>query len=240
MIGDIIGVTTHQVALDENYELDCAALLNAIEQYNPAVIFLAYPNNPTGNLWKRADIEKILSACKGFVVIDEAYGPFASDSFAGDLVKHENLLLLRTASKLGLAGIRFGWLAGNPRVIAELNKLRLPYNINQLTQMTLEFALDNYPLFAEQAQAICRSRGALFASLSAMDGIMAYPSAANFILVKLLKQDATRVFESLLKQKILVKNLSQQTGLEQCLRITVGTEDENNRLLQALDKALNQ
>ena len=98
----------------------------------------------------------------------------------------------------------------------------------------------NYPLFAEQAQAICRSRGALFASLSAMDGIMAYPSAANFILVKLLKQDATRVFESLLKQKILVKNLSQQTGLEQCLRITVGTEDENNRLLQALGKALNQ
>jgi histidinol-phosphate aminotransferase len=240
MIGDIVGVTTHQVALDENYELDCAALLNAIEQYNPAVLFLAYPNNPTGNLWKRADIEKILSACKGFVVIDEAYGPFASDSFAGDLVKHENLLLLRTASKLGLAGIRFGWLAANPRVIAELNKLRLPYNINQLTQMTLEFALDNYPLFAEQAQAICRSRAALFASLSAMDGIMAYPSAANFILVKLHKQDATRVFESLLKQKILVKNLSQQNGLEQCLRITVGTEDENNRLLQALGKSLNQ
>lgn len=240
MIGQIVGVTTHAVRLDADYELDCAALLDAIDKFNPAVLFLAYPNNPTGNLWRRADLEKILSASKGFVVIDEAYGPFASDSFAEDLADYDNLLLLRTASKLGLAGIRFGWLAGHPRVIAELNKLRLPYNINQLTQLTLEFALDNYPLFADQAQAICQSRTALFDSLSSIKGVKAYPSAANFILIKLLDNDATRVFENLLEQKILVKNLSQQNGLEQCLRITVGTEDENSQLLAALRKALDQ
>lgn len=240
IIGEIVGVTSHSVQLDADYELDSVAVLNAIEKYNPAVLFLAYPNNPTGNLWKRTDMEKILSASNGFVVIDEAYGPFASDSFAGDVAAYENLLLLRTASKLGLAGIRFGWLAGQPRVIAELNKLRLPYNINQLTQLTLEFALDNYPLFADQAQAICQSRTTLFEALSSVNGIRAYPSAANFILIKILEKDATQVFESLLEQKILVKNLSQQRGLERCLRITVGTEDENTQFLAALGEALNQ
>ena len=240
MIGDIIGVTTHLVPLDQDYELDCAAMLKAIEEHNPAVIFLAYPNNPTGNLWKRGDIEKILSVSQGFVVVDEAYGPFASDSFVNDLATHDNLLLLRTASKLGLAGIRFGWLTGNAGVIAELNKLRLPYNINQLTQLTLEFALDNYSLFAEQAQAICQSRNSLSASLSAMAGIRVFPSAANFILIKVLELDASRVFASLFEQKILIKNLSQQPGLGQCLRITVGTEDENQQCLAALEQALNQ
>ena len=238
MIGDIVGVESYSVSLDQDYELDCAAILAAIEKYNPALLFLAYPNNPTGNLWNRADIEKIVKASNGFVIIDEAYGPFANDSFVDDLSQYKNMLLLRTASKLGLAGIRFGWLAGDRDAIAELNKLRLPYNINQLTQLTLEFALDNYSLFSQQAQAICDSRAKLFSALNELKGIQAFPSEANFILIKVLEKDVTQVFENLLDQKVLIKNLSKQTGLERCLRITVGTEEENKKLLDALNQAL--
>ncbi|MEM8844931.1 MAG: histidinol-phosphate transaminase [Pseudomonadota bacterium] len=238
MIGDIVGVKSYSVNLDENFELDFEALLAAIEKHSPSLLFLAYPNNPTGNLWKRDQIETIVTSTNGFVIIDEAYGPFASDSFVDDLAHYKNMLLLRTASKLGLAGIRFGWLVGNAEIIAELNKLRLPYNINQLTQLTLEFALDNFQIFAQQAKTLCDSRSKLFAELSAINEIKAYPSQANFILIKVLSKDATQVFENLLSQKILIKNLSKQNGLDQCLRITVGTEEENNQLLTALDKAL--
>ena len=238
MIGDIVGVKSYSVSLDKNYELDRDAILSAIEKYNPALLFIAYPNNPTGNLWKRTDIEKIANASNGFVVIDEAYGPFANDSFVNNLCQYKNMLLLRTASKLGLAGIRFGWLTGDTNVITELNKLRLPYNINQLTQLTLEFALDNYPLFAQQAQKICESRTNLFEALNNLESIQVFPSEANFILIKVLDKNATQVFEKILDQKVLIKDLSMQNGLENCLRITVGTDEENDKLLDALKQAL--
>ncbi len=238
MIAQIIGVECHVVSLDESYELDVAAMLAAIDQHDPALIFLAYPNNPTGNLWSRKDIQVIVENSKGIVVIDEAYGPFAGDSFTGDLAKNNNMLLLRTASKLGLAAIRFGWLTGDSALIAELNKIRLPYNINQLTQLTMEFALDNYALFAEQAETIRSLRSSLFGQLSAIDGVKPYTSEANFILIKVLSRDARKVFDSLLEQKVLIKNVSNQAGLDQCLRVTVGSKEENKIFCEALISAL--
>jgi len=238
MIAQMIGVDCHVVSLDESYQLDSAAMLAAIDKYDPALIFLAYPNNPTGNLWDRGDIQAILDKSKGMVVIDEAYGPFAADSFTNDLASNKNMLLLRTASKLGLAAIRFGWLAGDAKLIAELNKIRLPYNINQLTQLTMEFALDNYAMFAEQADTIRSLRGSLFADLSAIEGIKPYTSDANFILFKVLAQDASEVFEHLLELKVLIKNVSKQTGLEQCLRVTVGSKEENKIFCDALISVL--
>jgi histidinol-phosphate aminotransferase len=238
MIAEMIGVDCHVVALDENHELDKAAMLTAIEKYDPALIFLAYPNNPTGNSWNRGDIQAIMDNSKGIVVIDEAYGPFAADSFTNDLKNNNNMLLLRTASKLGLAAIRFGWLAGDSTLIAELNKIRLPYNINQLTQLTMEFALDNYELFAEQAETIRVLRGSLFGQLSAMEGVKPYNSEANFILIKVLTSDASEVFDRLLEQKVLIKNVSKQTGLDQCLRVTVGSKEENKIFCEAFINAL--
>ncbi len=238
MIAEMIGVECHVVALDENYQLDATAMLAAINKYDPALIFLAYPNNPTGNLWDRGDIQTILDSSQGMVVIDEAYGPFAADSFTDDLAKNNNMLLLRTASKLGLAAIRFGWLAGDAALISELNKIRLPYNINQLTQLTMEFALDNYAMFAEQADTIRSLRGSLFGQLSAIEGIKPFASEANFILIKVLTHDASIVFDHLLKQKVLIKNVSKQTGLAQCLRITVGSKEENKIFCDALINAL--
>jgi histidinol-phosphate aminotransferase len=238
MISEMIGVECHVVPLDENYQLDISAMLTAIEKYDPALIFLAYPNNPTGNLWSRNDIQAIMDNSKGIVVIDEAYGPFAADSFSDDLKNNNNMLLLRTASKLGLAAIRFGWLAGGSALIAELNKIRLPYNINQLTQLTMEFALDNYELFAEQAETIRALRESMFGQLCAIEGVKPYASDANFILFKVLKLDACKVFDGLLEQKVLIKNVSKQPGLDQCLRATIGSKEENKIFCDALSIAL--
>ena len=238
MIADMVGTECNIVPLKKNFELDVDAMLMAIAKYDPALTFIAYPNNPTGNLWPKEDIQQIINASKGLVVIDEAYGPFANETFANEIGKHKNMLLLRTASKMGLAGIRFGWMVGDAEFISELNKLRLPYNINQLTQLTMSFALDNYEVFAKQTQQICEFRNTLYQRLADLGGVQPYASSANFILFKVLSVDADDVFQKLLQQNVLIKNLSKQEGLNQCLRVTVGTEQENNVFYDALKKAL--
>ena len=237
IIAELVGLKNVVVDLDQHFELNIEAMLAAIDEHDPALIFLAYPNNPTGNLWPREDIYRILEASSGLVVIDEAYGPFAADSFTDDLVRYENALLLRTASKLGLAGIRFGWLAAAPALMAELNKIRLPYNINELTQLTMDFALDHYEVFAQQAKQICASRSHMLKSLGSLEGVKVYPSEANFVLIRLLQKDATELFQELRDEDaILIKNLSKQVGLTQCLRLTVGTEIENQTLCEAITR----
>lgn len=239
IIAELVGLKNVVVDLDQHFELNIEAMLAAIDEHDPALIFLAYPNNPTGNLWPREDIYRILEASSGLVVIDEAYGPFAADSFTDDLVRYENALLLRTASKLGLAGIRFGWLAAAPALMAELNKIRLPYNINELTQLTMDFALDHYEVFAQQAKQICASRSHMLKILGSLEGVKVYPSEANFVLIRLLQKDATELFQELRDEDaILIKNLSKQVGLTQCLRLTVGTEIENQTLCEAITRRL--
>ncbi len=238
MIAEMVGIPCHIVSLRSDFALDVNAMLVAIKKYDPALTFIAFPNNPTGTLWSKQDILQIVQASKGFVVVDEAYGPFTDQSFVDELEKYSNLLLLRTASKLGLAGIRFGWLSGNTGVIAELNKLRLPYNINQLTQLTMEFALDHYGEFQSQAKKICQSRSTLYEMLVALNGVEPVPSSANFILFKVTSGDADQVFDQLLAQKILIKNVGKQPGLANCLRVTVGTDEENMSFMKGLENAL--
>lgn len=238
MIAQIINLPCHEVPLDHQFGLDLDAMLKAIDQHDPALIFLAYPNNPTGNLWPRTQIEQIVRSSSGLVVLDEAYGPFASDSFVKDLAHYPNLLVLRTVSKLGLAGVRFGWLTASDELITELDKLRLPYNINQLTEATVEFAVDHYEVFADQAKQLCENRTVLFDILSNMDGIDAFPSEANFILFRTRDVSAGQVFERLVQNNVLIKNLSSQPGLENCLRVTVGSEEENAQFIQALKQSL--
>ena len=223
----------------DDFGLDLAALLAAIDRQQPALIFLAYPNNPTGNRFAAEDIRQILQATAGLVVVDEAYFPFADHSFLPDLLEFDNLLVLRTLSKMGLAGLRLGWLVGAPRWLNEFDKLRLPYNINVLTQVSAEFALVHQTVLLEQAARIRASRAALFADLNALPGITAFPSEANFILLRVPTGQANRLFESLREGRILVKNLSAAGGLLQdCLRVTVGTAEENQAFLAALAAAL--
>jgi histidinol-phosphate aminotransferase len=227
--------------LADTFDLDLQTMLAAIEQHQPSVIFLAYPNNPTGNLFSETAILEIIQAAKGLVVIDEAYAPFANASFINMLDQYDNLLVMRTVSKLGLAGLRLGYIIGNPAIIEQLNKIRLPYNINSLTQISANFALSNKTLFDQQTQKICAERAVVFKQLNELEGITAYPSAANFILFKAPENKATEIFLSIRQQGVLIKNMSPQGGsLSDCLRVTIGKPQENKAFLTALRKSLVQ
>lgn len=221
--------------LADNFELDLDVMLDVIRVDQPPVIFLAYPNNPTGNLFDANAIETIIKTAPGLVVLDEAYAPFANASFIDKLPEYQNLLVMRTVSKLGLAGLRLGYIAGNKNIVEQLNNIRLPYNINSLTQVTAEFALRNQALFDQQTQQICRDRATVLKQLNQLTGITAYPSSANFILFKTKENQATVIFEGLKKQGVLIKNLSPQGGLlVDCLRVTIGKAEENEVFLDAL------
>jgi histidinol-phosphate aminotransferase len=195
-------------------------MLAAIENINLRSFL---PTPTTLKLFSEASVREIIAAAKGLVVIDEAYAPFAGASFLNSLSQYDNLLVMRTVSKLGLAGLRLGYIVGNPAIIGQLNKIRLPYNINVLTQISADFALSNKTLFDQQTQKICAERSALFKRLNEIDGITAYPSAANFILFRTPKGQANAIFASIKQQGVLIKNLSAQNKLlSDCLRVTIG------------------
>lgn len=239
MIATFTGMKFVGVPLAPDFSLDMPAMRKAIERHQPAVIFLAYPNNPTGNLFAREDIVRVIERTPGLVVLDEAYHAFAGQSFMDQLGKHDNLLVMRTLSKQGLAGLRLGVLAGPRPWLEEFNKVRLPYNIGVLTQASAEFALAHLALMEEQAGLIRAERERVFESLSALKDVRAWPSRTNFILFRVEKGDADRVFEGLCQRGVLIKNLNSAGGvLGNCLRVTVGTPEENNSFLKALEASL--
>jgi len=234
-----LGLNYHSVPLQADFSLDLPALLAAIKIEQPALIFLAYPNNPTGNLFDITAIEAILQTSTGLVVIDEAYAPFAHASFMEHLAHYENLLVMRTLSKLGLAGLRLGFIVGNSTLIDQLDKVRLPYNINVLTQVSAIFALSHESLFLAQTQLICEQRALLVEQLKGLTEMTVYPSSANFILFRTPPERADEIFAGLKQQGILIKNLSPQAGLlSDCLRVTVGKPEENQLFFTALVKTL--
>ncbi|WP_188567943.1 histidinol-phosphate transaminase [Undibacterium terreum] len=227
------------VPLAADLSLDKAAMLAAIAQHSPAVVYLAYPNNPTGNLFDKDDMLEIIAAVgnSGVVVVDEAYQPFAQASFMPLLPKFDNLVVMRTVSKLGLAGIRLGYMSGSAALMGEFDKVRPPYNINVLTQAAAEFVLQHVDVLDAQAAQLREQRGKLAAALAALPGVSVFPSAANFLLVRV--PNSEQAFAKLLEHKILVKNMGKMHALlENCLRITVSTPEENAALLDALSASL--
>ncbi len=227
------------VPLRDDLTLDKPAMLAAIAEHKPAVVFLAYPNNPTGNLFDAADVEDIIRALgdSGIAVVDEAYGPFARTSFMHRLPEFENLVVMRTVSKLGLAGIRLGYMAAAPRLLEQFEKVRPPYNINVLTQVAAEFALDNIDILNEQATALIAAREQLSADLAKLPRVTVFPSAANFLLVRV--PDAGQACAKLLADKVMVKNVSKMHALlANCIRVTVGTPEENSAFLDAFKASL--
>jgi len=227
------------VPLAADLSLDKAAMLAAIAQHRPVVVYLAYPNNPTGNLFDKDAMLEIIAAVgdTGVVVVDEAYQPFAQASFMPLLPHYDNLVVMRTVSKLGLAGIRLGYMSGNAALMAEFEKVRPPYNINVLTQAAAEFVLQHVDVLDAQAAQLREQRSRLAVALAALPGVSVFPSAANFLLIRV--QDAEQVFAKLLEHKILVKNVGKMHSLlENCLRITVSTPEENASLLDALAASL--
>lgn len=219
----------------EDFALDQAAILTAIVRYQPALIFIAWPNNPTGNLFDKGVVLEVIKHAPGLIVIDEAYHAFSGQTFVPHLGEFENLLVMRTFSKSGLAGIRLGYLLGQASVLAELEKVRLPYNINALTQATAGFILEHAQVLEEQYRRILTGREYLLAGLNRIQGIQVWPSAANFILFRTLNRAADEVFAGLGQRGILIKNLhGSHPLLENCLRVTVGTEKENQSFLEAM------
>jgi histidinol-phosphate aminotransferase len=239
MSAQLQGLAFHGVPLTADFELDTPAMLAAIAQQRPAIVYLAYPNNPTANLWKVDSMLAIIEATAqagGLVVVDEAYQPFASDSFMHRISGYKHVLLMRTLSKFGLAGVRLGYMVGPQALMNEIDKVRPPYNISVLDYECALFALEHAATFEAQAQAIKEQRAMLLEALPQL-GVQVFPSQANMLLIRVKDADAS--FEKLKKQGVLIKNVSKMHPLlSQCLRLTVGTPEENQRLLLALKEAL--
>jgi len=225
------------VPLRADFTLDAAAFVERVKAERPALVFIAYPNNPTGVLYDEADVIAILRAAQGLVVLDEAYHAFAQKSFLPRLAEFPNLVVLRTVSKLGLAGIRLGYLAARPEWVVQFNKVRQAYNVGALTQAAAIFALERLERLEEQAARIRAERTRLGAALAALTGVSVFPSQANFFLVRV--PEADRAYEGLRRRGVLVRNFNgAHPLLANCLRITVGTPEENRILLDALREAL--
>ena len=228
------------VALTADFELDEAAMLAAIELHRPALTYIAYPNNPTANLFDDGAVERIVAAVgaqDGLVVIDEAYQPFSSRSWMGKVAQHEHVLVMRTLSKFGLAGVRLGYLVGAAALIDEVDKVRPPYNISALNAEATLFALDHADEFAHQAEVLRAERAKLLLALRGLPGATPFPSEANMILVRV--PDAKKSFEGMRARGVLVKNVEGlHPLLRSCLRLTVGTPEENVLMIDALKASL--
>ena len=238
-ITEAVGCKFIGVPLIDNFFLDCKQILSMIEEYDPSCIFLAYPNNPTGNLFDYAAIQTIIDSAEGLVILDEAYYPYCGKTFLQEISKNENLVVLRTFSKLGLAALRLGFLAGPHPWLKEINKVRLPYNINALTQVSVRFALSKNAWFQSQAEKTCTERNRFQKRLQRFSEVKVYKSETNFVLFRLVTRDSDVVFESLRDQKILIKNMNgSDEALRNCLRVTIGAPEENQKFFQALSIAL--
>ena len=228
------GMRYRGVPLRADFALDADAMEAAIAGERPALVYLAYPNNPTGNLFDTASVERVLRAAPGLVVVDEAYHAFADASFLARLADFPNLLVLRTVSKIGMAGLRLGYAVAAPEWIAEFDKVRPPYNLNAMTQAIAPVLLAQQDMLAAWAQELKAQRARLEAALARLPGVSVFPTRTNFVLARV--PDAPRWFDALRTAGILVKNRhGVHPLLEHCLRITVGTAAENDALLTALN-----
>jgi histidinol-phosphate aminotransferase len=237
MSAQLQGLKFIGVPLTADFELDEDAMLTAIAEQRPAVIYIAYPNNPTANLWDDAVIDRIIDAAPGLVVIDEAYQPFSSRSYIDRIGGHSHVLLMRTLSKFGLAGVRIGYMMGPKALIAEIDKVRPPYNISVLNCECALFALEHEAVFAAQAKTLREERAGIKTALAALPGVKTWPSDANMVLVRV--PDAQKTFDGMKSHGVLVKNVSKMHPLlANCLRLTVGTAGENAQMLAALKTSL--
>ncbi len=229
----LFGMEYVGVPLNPDFSMNLAAVLEAVRTHQPAVIFLAYPNNPTGVMFERAQVEAVLDAAPGVVVVDEAYGSFSGDSFLPLAGRSKNLVVMRTLSKIGFAGLRMGYACGHPALMGELAKIVPPYNMNQLSLAAAAYALQHRDWVEEKVSLLKQERVRVAQALAALPNTEVFASEANFITIRV--PDAQAVFDALKADKILVKKLhGAHPLLEQCLRLTIGTPEQNDRVLAVL------
>ena len=232
--GNFVGID-----LDENFQLSQDSWLSGVERNQPACIFIAYPNNPTGNFFDEKLIEDTVRVSDGLVVVDEAYHAYSGRSIMAMAEQYENLVIVRTLSKSGFAGLRVGYMMSQPSWSTEFEKIRFPYNISVLAQESAVFALNHWEEICQNTETVIRHRNSMISHLERMGGIEVFPTQTNFITIRVKDENATRIFEELQLDGILIKNLhGYHPLLSNCLRLTVGTDDENRQLLAALGRCL--
>lgn len=237
MAAKLQGIRFVGVPTTPDFELDLPAMLAAVREHQPALVYIAYPNNPTANLWNDAAIDAIIEAAPGIVVMDEAYQPFAARDSMQRLMRHPHVMLMRTMSKFGLAGVRIGYLIGRRELVAEVDKLRPPFNISVLNCEAALFALEHADEYAHQAEVIRSEREKLQVVLRELPGVTPFPSEANMILARV--PDSARCFEGMRARGVLVKNIGgMHPLLANCVRLTVGTPEENVLMIDALKASL--
>src|SRR5450432_904414 len=227
-------VEVRRAPLSEKFELDLNAIQELVDEQTK-IIWICSPNNPTGNAFNRTDIEMILNNFDGLLVIDEAYINFSrQQSFIRELTEYPNLVILQTLSKAwGLAGLRVGMAFASERVIEVLNRIKPPYNIGQSVQSLVLDALKETAIVNDRIKEIVAMRNELQIKIANLPGVLkVYPSEANFLLIQI--ENARQVYESLLKKGIVVRDRSSAPGCKDCLRITVGTKEQNDLLLKTL------
>lgn len=234
--GLAVGHRVVEVPLDENFDIDADAIIDACHREHAKVVFLSTPNNPTGNRFSDEKAMRVIRESNALVVVDEAYGDFSGKSIIPALKDNMNLIILRTLSKIGMAGLRVGIMAANPPLLTELDKVRLPYNINSLSQAAASVFLDNMDAINRQIDAVISERERIYSALNGLTGVSPYPSEANFILFKVA--DADYLHKRLIENGVLIRNLNRPGRLENCMRVTIGTPEENAAFLGAMKAVL--
>lgn len=235
IISQALGEKKREIPLDRDFDIDLDPMIAAVRKERPKLVFLSSPNNPTGNCFSSEKILKIIAESKGLVVVDEAYQPFASEKgFVPLLRDYKNLVIMRTLSKIGLAALRFGFIIADEAIIEEVNKVRLPFNVNALSQAVAVEALKKKKALKAAIQEIAAERDRMFLAMENIKGVTPFPSEANFILFRV--REPQKVYGRLLDNGILVRDISN--AVSGCLRVTVGTPKENVLFLRALAKVI--
>ena len=224
--------------LNEDFDIKIDQMIKNISKYKPAIIFLACPNNPTSNLWDKDKIIQIIESSESIVVIDEAYVDFCESSYIDLIEKYENLVILRTFSKIGFAGLRLGFMISNKEISSIINKIRLPFNINTVSLKIIINIFENFSIIKKNCQNIISLREKLYSDLSELRNIKVLKSSTNFIIFKTLNKSSDEIYKLLKDSNILIKNLNNNSNLKNFLRVTVGTEEENNSFVSTLSKYL--
>jgi histidinol-phosphate aminotransferase len=228
-----LGLNPISLPLNDNWDFEAQPALEILAQHKARIVFISYPNNPTGNCFSEREIQKVIEQFKGIVVLDEAYQDFSGKTFLEQMKKHNNLVIFRSLSKIGLAGLRVGYGIFPVELVEQINKVRLPYNSNSVSQLVATELLNNFTVVQNQIRSILDERDRLMDELSKFSSIIAYPSNSNFILFQACK-GGENIFNSLKENGILLRNLGSHPRLKDCLRITVGTKQENDQFLNRL------
>lgn len=233
IIAQGMGLKSQTHPLDENWDFKAEPFLETLKQSRARIVFLSYPNNPTGNCFSAPEVQKVIENFQGVVVLDEAYHDFARKSFLSELPRHNNLVILRSLSKIGLAALRVGYAVAHPQIIQQIDKVRLPYNSNSLSQNLTQRLLNRFEPVQRQLDSILEERERMVRELSALPSLTVFPSDANFILFR-VDEEAGPVFRKLMEKGILVRDLSAHPRLRNCLRVTIGTPNENRIFLDQI------